>query len=64
MSQKVEVVRQVWKAHADHGIEGVLEYFAQDCVAWVCDLRYGKIVRARAFRAKREALEATGNRGA
>jgi ketosteroid isomerase-like protein len=127
MSRNVEVVRQVWKAYADRGIEGVLEYFAEDCVcedfpdlpdrrtyrgrdevrewyggfariwgeltitptelievdsdvvvsvgsirgrgkgssapvdvsaAWVSDLADGKIVRARAFRSKREALEA------
>ena len=28
----VEIARRAWKAYADHGIDGSLDYFAEDCV--------------------------------
>jgi ketosteroid isomerase-like protein len=34
MSQEnVEVVREVWRAYKDRGIDGALDYVADDCVA-------------------------------
>lgn len=33
MSQEnVEVVRKMWKAYGERGVDGVLTYFAEDCV--------------------------------
>ena len=31
--ENVEVVREAWKAYSDQGIEGTLDYFAEDCIA-------------------------------